>query len=254
MTLWLPTCPPIGVAPASHPLNPNIVPTWSPLGSNVVPVPAWYTRCSQSVPDWIPPTIYTWLTPLRWGPRGNQVEPSGNMVGTAEWVTGCDNLVTRQEPGVNQVGTRWGPSGNQVRREPGVNQEGTRWESHILPAWADVFLTWCVLGPHLFPTWMPLWSPLVSRVGSGNRVVIRRGVNQVGARWEWTRWEQGGDERVRGRHVMFLTGPPLGPHFVYTWSQCGSDLVLPFVPRLVPACIAPFGRREGLWLGPGRQL
>ena len=78
---------------------------------------------------------------------------------------------------------------------------------HTAPAWADVFLTWCMLGPHLFPTWMPLWSPLVSPVGNqlgtrwergGNRVVIRRGVNQVGARWEWTRWEQGGDKRVWG--------------------------------------------------------
>ena len=58
---------------------------------------------------------------------------------------------------------------------------------HTAPAWADVFLTWCVLGPHLFPTWMPLWSPLVSPVG-----------NQLGTGWE-PRGYQAGCEPGRGQ-------------------------------------------------------
>lgn len=118
---------------------------------------------------------------------------------------------------------------------------------HGAPAWADLFPTWCLLGPHVFPTWMPLWSPLVSPVGNqlgtrwergGNRVVIRRGVNQVGARWEWTRWEQGGDERVGGGMCCFSPGPhlvpilfPLGLRVVPTWF---SHLFPAWFPRALP--------------------
>ena len=127
-------------SPGSH----VVVPTWSPPGSNLAHTwfPPWFptsphlvrfTRGSPLVPTWF--TLGPHVVPT-WSPRGSHLAPR------------CEP----GEPGWNRVGTRSGPSGNQV---------GARWEqggSHP----HNLVHTWFPLGPHIGHICSPLASQVVT--------------------------------------------------------------------------------------------